>query len=108
MTAISPLTTGSGLKGRTVSAAARTAGRTRRNRTVPDQPNYVGIYASSIFAVTMVFLLGVGIPMAMVYGSAAGAGVGAFSAFWGGPSFGVMAASARVSTWHDKHDPDHS
>ena len=80
------------------SAAAKTE--------VPDRPNYVSIYGSTIFAMTVIFLVGVGIPAAMAYGNAVGWGIGAFCAFWGGPSFGVMAASARVSAWYEKHDKE--
>ncbi len=75
-----------------------------RAATVEEGPNYVGIYASSIFAMTLLFLVGVGVPVAMAYGNAVGLATGAFCAFWGGVGFGVMAGGARVSTWHDKHD----
>lgn len=68
-----------------------------------DAPNYVSIYATSILAVTLVFLIGVGAPAAMAFGGAAGWGLGAMCGFWGGPSFGVMVGSARVSSWFDKH-----
>lgn len=68
-----------------------------------DAPNYVSIYAGSIAVVTLLFLIGVGLPAAIVYGTATGLGLGGTCAFWGGPSFGVMVASARVSTWFDEH-----
>lgn len=74
----------------------------------PERPNYVSIDASIIFAVIVVFFLGVALPTSMVYGSATGWGLRAFCAFWGGPSFGVMAASARVSAWYEKHHTEFS
>ena len=74
---------------------------------VGEGPNYWNIYASSIAAVTILFLLGVAIPSAMVYGNATGWALGAFCAFWGGPGFGVMAGGARVSTCNEKHGADH-
>ena len=37
----------------------------------------------------------------------AGFGLGGFCAVWGGPSFGVMAGSARVSAWFEAHEDDH-
>ena len=104
MTAINPFITAPVRKNQAASKAAVAAARTHVE--VPDRPNYVSIYASSIFAMSMLFLLGIAIPASMAYGSATGWGLGAFSAFWGGPSFGVMAASARVSTWYDKHDKE--
>ena len=82
-----------------VSAAAASAARASEAA-----PNYVRIYAASIAVVTMLFLVGVGAPVAWYLGdAAAGFGLGAFCAFWGGPSFGVMAASARVSAWFEEH-----
>lgn len=104
MTAISPRITAPTRKNRTASNAARAAARTQVE--VPDRPNYVAIYSSTIFAVSVIFLLGVAVPTAMVYGNATGWGLGAFCAFWGGPSFGVMAASARVSAWYEKYDKE--
>jgi hypothetical protein len=88
------------------SPAVPVAAEAQAKAETPDRPNYVSIYASTIFAVTVVFLLGVALPTAMVYGNATGWALGAFCAFWGGPSFGVMAASARVSAWYEKHDKD--
>ena len=70
---------------------------------IGEKPNYVAIYASSIFAMSMLFLIGVGLPMSMAFGNAAGWANGAFCAFWGGPGFGVMVASARASAWQEKH-----
>ena len=93
MTAINPFITAPARKSHTVSNAAAVVAKTE----VPDRPNYVSIYGSTIFAMTVIFLVGVGVPAAMAYGKAVGWGIGAFCAFWGGPSFGVMAASARVS-----------
>ena len=104
MTAILPSITSPARKNRTATNAAVAAARTQPE--APDRPNYVSIYTSTIFAVTVAFLLGVAIPAAMVYGNAVGWGLGAFCAFWGGPSFGVMAASARVSAWYEKHDKE--
>ena len=66
--------------------------------------NYVGIYLSSILAVSFFFLVGVGVPLAFAMDSLqAGAALGLFTALWGGPSFGVMAGSARVSAWEEKY-----
>ena len=72
--------------------------------SVAEGPNYLAIYTSSILAVSLLFLLGVAVPAAMVYGNATGWGLGAFCAFWGGPGFGVMVGSARVSVWNEKHE----
>lgn len=75
-----------------------------------DEPtiNYRSIYVSSILAVSLVFLVGVGVPTAFALDSwSAGLAIGAFTAFWGGPSFGVMTGSARVSAWHERHGIDH-
>ena len=102
MTAINPFTTAPAPKSHTVSTAAKAAAETE----VADRPNYRSIYTSTIFAMSILFLLGVGIPCAMVYGNAAGWGLGVMCAFWGGPSFGVMAASARISSWYEKHDKE--
>ena len=99
MTAISPSITKYVSKNRTAPVVAVVA----TARETPERPNYFAIYAWSIFAVTMLFLLGVAIPAAIVYGNAVGWGLGAFCAFWGGPGFGVMAASARLAVWEDKH-----
>lgn len=104
MTALNPFTTAPAPESRIVSAAARAAGQTVAQAEISDRPNYVAIYASTIFAMIMLFLLGVAIPASMVYGNAVGWALGGFCAFWGGPSFGVMAASARVSSWYEKHD----
>lgn len=73
---------------------------------VADRPDFRSIYTSTILAVSLAFLFGVGLPAAMVYGNTTGWALGAFCAFWGGPSFGVMAASARVSAWYEKHDKE--
>jgi hypothetical protein len=104
MTAISPRIPVPARTNRIASIAAQAAAETQAQAETPERPNFVSIYASTIFAVAMVFLLGVGLPTAFVYGNATGWGLGAFCAFWGGPSFGVMAASARVSAWYEKHD----
>lgn len=68
-----------------------------------ERPNIVAIYATSIAVVGLLFLVGVGVPVAMVYGNATGFGIGAMCAFWGGPSFGVMTGSARLSAWLEAH-----
>lgn len=66
-------------------------------------PNHLMIYSSSIFATLLLFLGGVSVPASMVYGNPTGWALGAFCAFWGGPSFGVMVGSARVSSWYDRN-----
>jgi len=104
MTAISSSISIPTITNHTASTAAPAAAKTQAQAETAQRPNFVSIYASTIFVVTMVFLLGVGLPTAFVYGNATGWGLGAFCAFWGGPSFGVMAASARVSAWYEKHD----
>lgn len=56
------------------------------------------IYTESILAMTLLFVVGVGVPTWIGYNSvSAGLALGLFSAFWGGPGFGVMAAGARMS-----------
>ena len=102
MTAINPFTTAPAPMVHTVSNAAKAAAQTE----VAERPNFRSIYTSTIFAMAMLFLFGVGIPCAMVYGNTVGVGLGVMCAFWGGPSFGVMAASARVSSWYEKHDQE--
>lgn len=103
MTAISPRIPALARTNQTASTAAQAAAEAQAQVEAPIRPNYVAIYGSSIFAVSMLFLLGVGIPSAMIYGNTTGLGLGAFCAFWGGPSFGVMAGSARLSAWHEKN-----
>jgi hypothetical protein len=105
MTAIAPTLNVPVRKERTVSTASKAAAQTKAVVTeVEETPNYVAIYGSTILVVSMLFLLGVGIPAAFVYGNATGVALGVFCALWGGPSFGVMAGSARVSIWYDKHE----
>ena len=82
MTAINPFITSPARKSHTVSNAAAAAAKTE----VPDRPNYVSIYGSTIFAMTVIFLIGVGVPAAMAYGNAVGWGIGAFCALWGAPA----------------------
>lgn len=66
--------------------------------------NYTSIYVSSVLAVSVFFFLGVGIPLAIALDSVSGGlALGAFTAFWGGPSFGVMTGSARVSAFQERH-----
>ena len=82
--------------------------RTRSRTTAEDRADtaaataeidYLGIYARSIFAMTVVFLIGVGVPVSIFLDNFVhGFGLGAMCAVWGGPSFGVMAGSAGVST----------
>jgi len=67
-------------------------------------PPYVSLYASSIIGVSLAFLIGVAVPAAMIYGTTIGLALGLFCAFWGGPSFGVMTGSARVSAWLEAHE----
>lgn len=105
MTATAPTSDAPVDKDRSVSTASKAAAQTEVVETeVEEGPNYFSIYGSTIFAVTMLFLLGVGIPAAFVYGNATGAALGVFCALWGGPSFGVMAGAARVSIWNDEHE----
>ncbi len=105
MTAIAPTFNAPVQKNRSVSTASNAAAQTAVVDTeIEVAPNYFSIYASTIFAVSMLFLFGVGIPAVFVYGNATGAALGVFCALWGGPSFGVMAGSARVSIWNDKHE----
>lgn len=69
--------------------------------------NFRAIYVSSILAVTALFLVGVGVPMAIFLDSMSGGfALGAFTAFWGGPSFGVMVGSARVAAFEEKYGLD--
>lgn len=69
--------------------------------------NYRAIYVSSILAVSFLFFVGVGVPLSFELGLKGGLGLGAFTAFWGGPSFGVMTGSARVSARMERADADH-
>lgn len=71
---------------------------------VATEPPYFSLYMSSIIAVSLIFLVGVAIPAAMVYDATTGWALGAFCAFWGGPSFGVMTGSARVSAWLEENE----
>lgn len=61
----------------------------------------MSIYVSSITAVTVLFLVGVGVPCGLAFGWPAGLGLGAMCAFWGGPGFGVMVAGARRELHHE-------
>ncbi len=99
MTAISPALITPVGKNRLANAATATSRTQGDDLECP----YVAMYTGAILAVSALFLFGVAIPTAMVYGNAAGWGLGAFCAFWGGPGFGVMAASAMVSMWHEEH-----
>jgi len=64
---------------------------------------YARIYVTSILAVAALFLLGVGTPLAMYLDDFwSGMGLGGMCALWGGPSFGVMAGSARVSGYMER------
>lgn len=56
------------------------------------------IYVESIIVMTLLFVVGVGLPTWIGYGSLdAALALGLFSAFWGGPGFGAMAAGARIA-----------
>jgi len=55
------------------------------------------IYLSSIFWMTMLMLFGVGIPCWLAFGPNWGLSLGAMSAFWAGPGYGVMLGASRVS-----------
>ena len=56
------------------------------------------IYAQSVAAMTALFIVGIAVPTWVAMGDAGFAiGLALFSAFWGGPGFGVMAGGARVA-----------
>ncbi len=66
--------------------------------------NYTKVYLSSIAWISILFAVGVGVPVSLVLDDwMGGMGLGFFTAFWGGPSFGVMLGSARVSAWQEKY-----
>lgn len=55
-----------------------------------------GIYLSSILGMTAFVLLVVGAPVSFALGLEWGAGVGAMTALWVGPGFGLMIAGMRI------------
>lgn len=60
--------------------------------------SHTWMYAESIVVMTLLFLVAVGVPTGIGFGSLeAGFALGLFCAVWGGPGFGVMAASARIA-----------
>lgn len=66
---------------------------------------FVKIYVSSIAFVALAFLLGVGVPTSMYLDDwVGGMGLGGMCALWGGPSFGVMTGSARVSAHMERFE----
>ena len=53
------------------------------------------LFLTSMLTTALVLFLGVGVPMWALTGQIwDGVGLGAFTAFWGGPGFGLMAAGA--------------
>ncbi len=59
------------------------------------EPAFGPILLTSVVIASLVFFLGVGLPMWWLTGEIwDGIGLGAFTAFWGGPGFGLMAAGA--------------
>ncbi len=66
------------------------------------EPQFGRTVWRSIVVASLVFFLGVGLPMWWFTGSVwDGIGLGAFTAFWGGPGFGLMAAGA---IWAHRHE----
>ena len=84
--------------GATTTARPSTADRINSGATPRDPKTTQTIYVESIIAMTLLFIVGVGVPTWIGYGSLdAALALGLFSAFWGGPGFGAMAAGARLS-----------
>lgn len=62
------------------------------------EPSVMRTCVTSILAMTVVFFFVVAIPSWLAFDDAlTGVGLGAMSAIWMGPSFGVVTASARLS-----------
>lgn len=61
------------------------------------------ILKTSVLVTTLVMLFAVGVPMWLLTGQIwDGIGLGVFTAFWGGPGFGVMAAGARWTALQER------
>lgn len=84
-------------------ATGRTEARTATEITSVEEIPYARLYVSSILAVSVLFLVGAGVPMALYLDDLwGGMGLGGMCALWGGPSFGVMTGSARVSGYMER------
>ena len=86
-------------------AAERVVGASADATPQPDR-TFGTTMSIAIAAMTLVFLLVVGVPYGLHTGSfMSGLGLGAFCAFWGSPGFGTMAGFAR---WTSTQAKDHA
>ena len=66
------------------------------------------IYIQSVIAMTALFIVGIAVPTWIAMGDASFAiGLALFSAFWGGPGFGVMAGGAWIAMQEARLGLDH-
>lgn len=78
------------------------AGAASEDSDAPSQAAYVGI---SIAVCTLVFFLGIGGGLYLFYGEVPLAvAVGLFTAFWGGPGFGLMTGMALYNLALERRD----
>jgi len=79
--------------------------RIEKGQIKPDEPKRQTvrqIYISSILWTTLAMFLVAGIPSLIAFNLAWGAALGAMSAVWAGPGYGVMIAGARVALQEER------